>query len=176
MQMLAAGGLPVLSDGVRAADEDNLRGYFEWEPARRLPKEPQLIAEAEGKVVKVVSSLLAALQRSREYRIVFVERPVAEVVASQAAMIQRRGTTGAALPPAALAAALQAHRNQVVTWIRQQPNLALLQVEYHKLLADPAPEATGMRDFLGLVLDTEAMARQVDPALYRRRAGGQTCE
>src|SRR5262249_20127115 len=31
MQMLVAGGLPALTDGVREADSDNPRGYFEHE-------------------------------------------------------------------------------------------------------------------------------------------------
>ena len=52
MQMLAAGGMPVLSDGERQADTDNPKGYFEWERIKRLPKDPACIVEAEGKVVK----------------------------------------------------------------------------------------------------------------------------
>ena len=48
MQMLAAGGLPVLSDGERRADTDNPRGYLEWERIKSLPKDPECIADAEG--------------------------------------------------------------------------------------------------------------------------------
>ena len=98
MQMLSAGGLSVVTDGERQADADNPRGYFEWERIKLLPKRPDCIAEAEGKVVKVISQLLFALPPGREYRVIFMQRPLPEVVASQAEMIRRRGTSGAPLP------------------------------------------------------------------------------
>ena len=80
MQMLAAGGLPILSDGERKADTDNPRGYMEWERIKQLPKDPSLIAEAEGKLVKVISQLLLSLPDGHEYRIVFMQRPLPEVL------------------------------------------------------------------------------------------------
>src|SRR5579863_10329465 len=113
MQMLDAGGMPVLSDGERVADVDNPRGYLEWERIKLLPRQPACIAEAEDKAVKVVSQLLLALPAGHDYRIIFMERPLTEVVASQAEMIRRRGTKGAALPEAALMAGLKMHLNQV---------------------------------------------------------------
>jgi tetratricopeptide (TPR) repeat protein len=36
MQMLEAGGMTILTDGVREADEDNPRGYFEFESVKKL--------------------------------------------------------------------------------------------------------------------------------------------
>ena len=84
MQMLAAGGVPILSDGERVADADNPRGYCEWEKVKLLPKTPDLIAEAEGKAVKVISQLLFSLPLSHEYKVIFLRRPLEEVVASQA--------------------------------------------------------------------------------------------
>jgi hypothetical protein len=63
MQMLAAGGLPVLTDGVRQADHDNPRGYYEWERVKTLPQDPACIGETEGKAVKVISSLPLCLAR-----------------------------------------------------------------------------------------------------------------
>src|ERR1700675_612032 len=92
MQMLDAGGLPVLSDGERKADTDNPRGYLEWERIKQLPKQPALIAEAEGKVVKVISQLLLSLPEGHEYRVIFMQRPLPEVLKSQDEMLRRRGT------------------------------------------------------------------------------------
>src|ERR1700685_2410523 len=83
MQMLAAGGVPVLSDGERTADADNPRGYVEWERIKRLPQEPNCIDQAESKAVKVVSQLLFALPAGHNYQILFMERPLSEVVGSQ---------------------------------------------------------------------------------------------
>jgi hypothetical protein len=169
MQMLAAGGMPVLSDGERRADDDNPRGYFEWERIKQLPREPECIAEAEGKVVKVISQLLFALPAGRDYRIVFMQRPLAEVVASQAEMIRRRGTTGAALPPAALIAGLTAHLNQVNAWLKDKTNVSVHRVEHHAVLREPLQTAESIQEFLNCSLDVVAMAKQVDPSLYRQR-------
>jgi len=168
MQMLKAGGLPVLTDGLRVADEDNPRGYFEWEPAKRLPREPELIRMAEGKAVKIVSSLLWALPPGYEYRVLYMERPLAEVAASQVAMIRRHG--GAApLEGEALVRALAAHQQQVLALVRQIPGAALCTVRYHDVLADPFQQARRIANFLGMPLDCEPMARQADRRLYRQR-------
>ncbi len=170
MQMLAVGGMPVVSDGERKADPDNPRGYYEWERIKLLPQQPDLIAEAEDKVVKVISQLLFALPAGHAYQIVFMERPLPEVVASQAEMIRRRGTSGAALPPAALIAGLGAHLNQVNAWLKGKPDILVCRVGYHEVLRDPLPTAEKIQAFLGRALDLEAMARQVDSSLYRQRS------
>src|SRR5277367_4222601 len=91
MQMLTAGGLSAVSDGERQADTDNPKGYLEWERIKQLPKDPKLIAEAEGKVVKVISQLILSLPEGHEYRIVFMQRPLPEVMKSQDEMLRRRG-------------------------------------------------------------------------------------
>ncbi|MFO1003217.1 MAG: hypothetical protein U0936_23025 [Planctomycetaceae bacterium] len=58
MQMLAAGGLPVLGDEHRPADEDNPRGYLEDARVKSLERDATWLAEAEGKAVKIISFLL----------------------------------------------------------------------------------------------------------------------
>jgi hypothetical protein len=169
MQMLAAGGMGVLTDGERKADEDNPRGYYEWERAKLLPRQPGVIDEAEGKVVKVISQLLMSLPASHEYRVIFLERPLEEVVASQAEMIRRRGTAGPALPPAQMKAALQAHLNQVMSWVRAGKNIAFHLVSHHELLGDPGKVSAEIQRFLDIPLNMVAMSEQVDQKLYRQR-------
>jgi hypothetical protein len=170
MQMLAAGGLQVLTDGERQADADNPRGYYEWERIKLLPQQPNCIQEAEGKVVKIISQLLFALPSGHDYRIMFMQRPLAEVVASQSEMIRRRGTTGAALAPAALIAGLQAHLNQVNGWLRDKTNLSVYRVEHHQVLHDRMQVSESIQKFLECPLDVLAMSRQIDESLYRQRA------
>jgi hypothetical protein len=169
MQMLGAGGLPILTDGLRAADRDNPRGYYEWEKIKTLPQNPACIAEAEGKAVKVISSLLMSLPHERIFRVIFFRRPVEEVLASQAAMIERRGTRGPQLPAEAMLGALAAHLNQVTVWLRARTNLQVCWVEYHKLLSEPLGEAQRIANFLEVPMNIEGMAGQVDPSLYRQR-------
>jgi hypothetical protein len=169
MQMLAAGGLPVLTDGERQADADNPRGYFEWERIKLLPQQPDCIAEAESKVVKVISQLLFALPAGREYRIIFMQRPLSEVVASQAEMIRRRATTGAVLPPAALIAGLGAHLNQVNAWLKNKASISVHRVEHHDVLRKPLSVSESIQQFLNFPLDVVAMSQQIDTSLYRQR-------
>ena len=169
MQMLAAGGMPILSDGERAADPDNPRGYFEWERIKQLPQDPACIDEAEGRAVKVISQLLFALPGRRSYQIVFMERPLSEIVVSQAEMIRRRGTSGAALSDAALIAGLQAHLNQVNAWLQHRPDIRLCRVQYHRVLRDPKGVSEIVQNFLQRSLDVTLMAQQIDLALYRHR-------
>lgn len=169
MQMLSAGGVEPLTDGRRAADVNNPRGYFEWEKAKTLSANPACIAEAEGKAVKVISSLLPSLPQNFSYKIIFMERPLAEVVASQAAMIERLGTQGPALAPEAMMRALEAHMKNVKTLIRQRSEFGVCWMDYHRVLADPADAARQVQQCLGLPLDTAAMVAQVDSSLYRSR-------
>jgi len=170
MRMLVAGGFPALTDEVRMADEDNPTGYFEWERMKQLPQQPELMEEAEGKVVKVVSQLLFALPDGHDYQILFMQRPLPEVLASQAEMIRRRGTSGAALPHMAMSAALATHVNQVRSWLRDKANVSLCYVEYHQLLFEPLRASQTIREFVKRPLDVAAMSRQVDQSLYRQRA------
>lgn len=168
MQMLAAGGMLILTDGQRQPDIENPRGYYEWEPAKLLPQRPELIQEAEGKALKVISQLLFALPRDRQYQVIFMDRPLTEVVASQTGMIRRR-TSAPALPASTMIAALQTHLNQVRAWLASQSNLSVYPVRYGEVISTPQTVADGLQDFLNRALNTEAMAAQVDTALYRQR-------
>jgi hypothetical protein len=169
MQMLGAGGVPVLSDGERQADTDNPKGYLEWERIKQLPKEPSLIAEAENKAVKVISQLLLALPAGHEYRIIFMQRPLPEILKSQDEMLRRRGNADAIGDSAPIEEAFQRHLIETSQWIGRQSNIRILRVHYHRVLREPATVAKEVSNFLELGLDQEAMAKQVDASLYRNR-------
>jgi hypothetical protein len=166
MQMLAAGGMPLLTDQERKPDIDNPRGYCEWEPAKLLPKYPNRIDEAEGKAVKVISQLLLSLPRGRNYKLIFMERPLPEVLASQDEMLKRRGSAEL-LDHAVLTNAVRDHMREIVAWLEQREDIALCRIGYRKVLSDPQGCAQTVRDFVKLDLNVEAMAREVDPSLYR---------
>ena len=168
MQMLSAGGLPLLTDLERKPDIDNPRGYCEWEPAKLLPKQPNRIDEAEGKAVKVISQLLLSLPRGRNYKLIFMERPLPEVLASQDEMLKRRGSTQS-VDHALLTSAFRDHMRQIVAWLEQREDIPVCRMGYRKVLSDSAGTAKTVRDFLELDLNVEAMAREVDPSLYRNR-------
>ena len=172
MQMLAAGGCSLLTDNLRVADPNNPRGYYELDKVKSLARNPEVLAMAEGKVVKVVSALLSKLPNGHDYRIVFMCRPLEEVISSQDRMLSRLGQQVPATPRAAVIKAFEQHLTQVRTWLSTQPNMAVLYVAYPALLQDARREALRIRAFLELDLDVEAMARQVDQSLYRERIAG----
>ena len=176
MQMLVAGGMTALSDGERRADIDNPKGYLEWERIKQLPKDPGLIAEAEGKVVKVISQLLLSLPLVHDYHIIFMQRPLSEVMKSQEEMLKRRGTADPSVDPAAITRAFQSHLYEVNTWLNGKPNVAVLRVHYHSLLKEGKETSEKIAAFLNLRLNIEAMAQQVDQTLYRNRAKAPTSE
>jgi hypothetical protein len=168
MQMLAAGGMPLLSDLERKPDIDNPRGYCEWEPIKLLPKEAKRIDEAEGKAVKVISQLLLSLPQGTNYKLIFMERPLPEVLASQDEMLKRRGSTERA-DAAVLTSAFRDHLREVVDFLEHRTDIPVCRMGYRKVLSDPTGSATAVRDFLGLDLNVESMALAVDPSLYRNR-------
>jgi len=169
MQMLAAGGMPVLSDGERKADPDNPKGYLEWERIKQLPKDPSMIAEAEGKVVKVISQLLLSLPAGHEYRVIFMQRPLPEVMKSQEEMLRRRGTYDSTADTPPIEQAFQRHLIEVNKWLAGQSNVRVLRVHYHRVLREAKTVADELVKFLGVALDVASMVQQVDATLYRNR-------
>jgi hypothetical protein len=171
MQMLVAGGLPALTDGLRSADENNPKGYFEWEPAKALKSHPHAIAAAEGKVVKIISALLVNLPGTFEYRVLFMGRPLEEVIASQNHMLTRLGKEVPQPPTAAVITAFQKHLREVDRWLADKPYLQVLRVNHAELLAQPREAAERIAGFVRAPLSIEKMAAQVERSLYRERGG-----
>jgi len=168
MQMLAAGGMPVLTDGIREADEDNPRGYFEFEPVKRTKQDAAWVTEAQGKAVKMVYLLLRELPSEYQYRAILMRRDLREVIASQKAMLQRTGRKGAALSDERIAAIFEEELRETTAWLAVQKNFTVLQAEHRECLRTPSVVASKVNAFLGGGLDEAAMARVVEPSLYRR--------
>ncbi len=168
MQRLAAGGMTLLTDYERKADIDNPKGYCEWEPIKQLPKDPNLIDQAEGKAVKVITQLLLSVPKGRNYKLIFMERPLPEVLASQDEMLKRRGTSQQ-VDHAVLTSAFRDHMKQVTAWLEQREEIPICRMGYRRLISDGMGCAKEIQNFLGLQLDENAMASQVDSSLYRNR-------
>jgi len=140
MQMLEAGGLPPMTDHEREADIDNPRGYYEWEAIKQIAKKPELLDDEsiQGKAIKCISMLLPALPPKHRYKVIFMMRPIAEVMASQQAMTSRLGTRGASLDHDQLERGLRAHREEMRRWGKTTPDVEWLEVDYPALVSDPA--------------------------------------
>lgn len=168
MQMIEAGGIAALTDDVRKADEDNPRGYYEFEPVKKTRDDPSWLSQAPGKVVKMVHMLLLDLPIDRPYRVVYMQRKLEEVLASQEKMLERRGKKGGGGSERQLMDIFQRQEQKILSWLADKPNFRLLCVNYNELVQDPAPQAGALAEFLG-GLDLPAMLAVVDPALHRQR-------
>jgi hypothetical protein len=173
MQMLHAGGIPVLSDAVRPPDASNPRGYYEFERVKRLYKEvdKSWLAEGEGKAIKIISFFLASLPDIYTYQVIFMQRALREILASQNRMLddlaQKRGKT----TEDHLLESYEGHLVSVRSFLASRPWFATLRVNYRDVLTQPVGEAVRIARFLGRELDTFRMARAVEARLYRNRCG-----
>ena len=170
MKVLEAGGMEIVTDNLRTADEDNPKGYYELEDVKALKDgDDSWIVDAPGKVVKVISSLLEYLPSGYKYRIIFMRREIAEILASQKQMLIRRGEPSDG-DDQQMAEMFQEHLKRVRVWMANQPNMDVLYVDYNKLMGNPDPEIKAVAEFLGLSENLDAMLAVPDKKLYRQKA------
>jgi hypothetical protein len=171
MKMLEAGGMPVLVDHVRTADEDNPRGYYEYERVKQIETDQAWLADAGGKAVKMVAALLRHLPANYRYRVLFMQRNIEEVLASQRQMLIRRGEPTEAFGDDQMADMFAKHVEKIQAWLAQQHNMSVLYVQYGEVVSHPAEQIARIDEFLGKVLDAPNMEATVDQRLYRQRQG-----
>ena len=172
MSMLAAGGMPVLTDGIRQADESNPRGYFELETVKELHRQRDMswLEGAKGKAVKIVSFLLTWLPETYNYKVIFMQRDLREVIASETAMLLKRGQPAQTANEEQTIEMYRAHLQKVERFLATRGCFETLRMNYRDALDRPEETAGRMRDFLGGSLDLHRMASVADPSLYRNRA------
>jgi len=171
MKMLEAGGLRVFVDNLRTPDPDNPEGYYEYERVKQLDKgDTAWVGDAQGQVVKVISALLEHLPPDYRYQVIFMNRNISEVLASQKKMLERRGEATDKVGDAEMASLFAKHVARTKAWLQAQPNFETIEVDYNQLLADPEPQTHAVNIFLGGILDEARMAAAVNPNLYRNRA------
>ncbi len=170
MQVIEAGGIPALTDNVRKRDEDNPRGYYEFEPVKRTKKDPSWVAGARGKVVKMVYRLVYDLPNGYEYRVIFMQRNIDEVLASQKIMLERLGRQGATIGDEKLKELFTAELTTFNRWISNHSNFSICTVNYRAMITSPIAECERINAFLGGILNVKAAAAAVQPDLYRNRS------
>ncbi len=169
MQMLEAGGMPILCDQVRQPDENNPRGYLELEAVKHTASDSTWLEEAPNHAVKAIHALLHLLPPTHEYAVIFMKRDLDEVVASQSSMLQRMGREGTTLTSEALLAAYAREYERIGGWLALQPNFRVLEVSYNQLIDTPGQVIQSLQEFIHMELDTHQMCSMIDPSLYRER-------
>jgi tetratricopeptide (TPR) repeat protein len=173
MQLLEAGGMPLMTDGERAADVDNPRGYYEWEAIKQIGKRPELLDDqaVNGRAIKCISMLLPRMPLQHDYKVIFMTRPIEEVVASQRQMVNRLGKKAAELDPEQLQRGLTAHREEMLQWLATAPHMKFIEIDYPALVRDPQSIVSRLVQFLGAeqLPNETVMAAAVVPSLHRQK-------
>ena len=169
MQMLEAGGLRPLTDCERQPDTSNERGYFEFEPVKKVKDYHRWIAQARDRSLKVVAPLLHALPDGERYQFIFCLRDTDEVITSQYTMLKLHGPQDS---PAYKQLKVSYLKTVVRTLERfQKKNLRFIVMPYSDIIANPSEQSARLQSFfrpmIGLDLGTTAAV--VDPGLYRTR-------
>jgi hypothetical protein len=169
MRMLEMGGMPVLIDHVREADEDNPNGYYEFEAVKQTKQDPSWLENSTGKAVKMVYRLLYDLPNQYSYRIIFMRRNLEELLLSQRTMLKRNGSLEQLDDERQIEVLFRRDLKSFDEWVRKQPHMKIIDVDYNRIQHDPSTELTRVCEFLDGAVDLEAMVRVVDSSLYRNR-------
>jgi hypothetical protein len=170
MKMLQAGGMEIMTDNLRVADENNPKGYYEFERIKQLDKgDIAWVAEAQGKVIKVISYLLEFLPADFHYKVIFMRREMAEILASQRHMLERDGKPGSSANDAQMATLFNKHLVKVENWLAQQKNIQTLYSSYNETLVSPDETLERLNQFLEGKVSLAGMRQAIDQNLYRER-------
>jgi len=171
MSALQKGGMPLLADNFRKADPNNPKGYFEFERVKKLPKRDfGWMDTAQGKAVKIISALLAYLPEHYQYKVIFLERDMDEILASQRRMLERMTKIEQEdRSDEILRQSYKDHLEEIYCWLGNQGWLQTLYVSYNDILRQPEIEFQKIAVFLDHLVEPHLMAQAVDPVLYREK-------
>ncbi len=168
MQMLKNGGMEILCDKVRQADEENPKGYWEYEKVKTLANENSWLISEKGKGVKIIAQLLKYIPSGPDYKVIFMERNLEEILWSQEKMLNkmnRKDTTDQSILKAGFSRQLE----EVKSWLRNSGNIETLYLSYADVIENPTQAAEQVNQFLNYSLNITKMTASVDPALYRQK-------
>ncbi len=169
MKMLEEGGIPILTDAIRSADDDNPNGYYEFEFVKKLPEgQNKWLAEANRKAVKIISALLEHLPANYHYKIIFMEREPREILASQQKMLANRNEKSK-VDDAEMQEQFQKHLAAIKYWLARQPNMDVMYVDYNKMIVSPENYCQAIADFIAIPIDVSKMLAVPNERLYRNR-------
>ena len=169
MRMLGAGGISAVTDNIREADDDNPRGYYEFEKVKQIKEDSSWLEECRGKAVKMVSALLYHLPGDKNYKVIFMRREMKEVLASQRKMLQRLDREGADVSEEEMKEKYEKHLLKLEGRLARQANIDVVYVSYNEVINHPEENARMVNNFLEGRLNIVEMTKVVDQSLYRQR-------
>lgn len=168
MRILQAGGIPLLTDGKRPPDQSNRFGYFEFDPVKKSASDIGWFEQARGKAVKVIAPLLHFLPPDAPVRLLVIHRPLAQVMASQQAMLARTSTHSPSKIEAPILPSIFAKLMfGLPRLFQQRPHWQILHISYELMLHNPCDQCRRIATFLGDEFDTQGGASAVDFSQHR---------
>lgn len=168
--MLKAGGIEPLTDGIRIPDKNNPKGYYEYERVKALKEgDTEWLELAQGKSIKIISWLLEYVPSKFDYRILFMQRNMDEILASQKKMLVDREEPTDRVSDQQLAQLYSKHLDKISSWLLEQRNIKVLYIDYNELVLNPSPNLSRINKFFDGCLIVEKMAKEIDANLYRQR-------
>jgi predicted AlkP superfamily phosphohydrolase/phosphomutase/thioredoxin-like negative regulator of GroEL len=172
MQVLAQGGHLVKTDEIREADEHNQEGYYEYKPVKKLGSEANILGETAGQALKVVGPLLPYLPPDRPYAVIWLDRPILEVILSQEKMKSREEAQKLVQNfPFKLALDFESERERLLNWLQQQPQVRLKIMRYHDFLSQPENTLQELQEFIKSPLNLNAAFKAIKPELHHNKIG-----
>ena len=169
MKMLDRGGISPITDDERKADDDNVGGYYEYEPVKKLKEDNSWLFKARGKSVKIISFFLPLLSDDYKYKIIFMRRDMDEILASQARMLVRRGESSKGPGDKEMKEIYQNHIEDVNEWLSNQNHIESIEISYNETVFNPDRFANMVNTFIGGNLNEKAMSKVIDKKQYRQR-------
>ncbi len=174
MQMLSKGGIPVLQDSTRSPDKHNPNGYFEYQPINKLSKTLDIswLEKYTGYAVKIISPILAKLTIYFPTKIIFLNRPIPEIITSQEKMAMETGKTQTlsfSIDKHHLQLVFEKHIYQVKKILYQNPNLKVLEINFPEIFTNSENIINSIDTFLDGDLDKTCMRNIIKPELYRNK-------
>jgi len=165
MRMLSSAGMPIAKDDRRVADVNNQHGYFEVDSIiNKIKENPSMLGQYKGKVLKVIHYGLRFFPKG-DYKIIYIERDIEEVLDSMEKMIGKPDPNREGTKRQFLALA-----EEIKSYIKERDDVDVLFINHADLLSDPEPTANRIIEFCGLSTDKkQAMLDAIDHSAYRNR-------
>jgi hypothetical protein len=155
MQILESGGMEVITDNIRKADEDNPLGYYEYERVKKIKDDTGWLKETRGKAFKMVSQLLYDLPSNENYKVIFMKRKMSEILASQGKMLERMGRSKDGISDEKMGEFFDKHLSKIIDWIEGRKYIDVLYIDYSDFLINPDEHIKTLNRFLDYKLNEE---------------------
>ncbi len=169
MQILESGGMKVVTDNIRKANEDNPHGYYEYERVKEIKEDTGWLKETRGKVFKMVSQLLYDLPSDENYKVIFMKRKMNEILVSQSKMLERMGSSKDGTSDVKMGEFFNKHLSKIKNWIEGRKYIDVLYIDYNDLLTNPDEHIKTLNRFLNNKLNEEKSAKVIDKSLHRNK-------